>query len=45
MPPDDDHDRMGCLFPDECLMPGPHLISECHTAEMMEQYLEGGPDA
>jgi hypothetical protein len=29
-------DEEGCLFPDECCMPGPHLKSECHTAEMLE---------
>lgn len=24
----------GCLFPSECCMPGEHITSECHTAEM-----------
>ena len=24
----------------ECLMPGPHYLSECHTAEMIEAYQE-----
>lgn len=32
-----DDDPIGCLFPGKCLMPGEHLESECHTAEMMEQ--------
>lgn len=27
---------VGCLFPSECLMPGEHFPSECHTAEMVE---------
>lgn len=26
----------GCCFPGECLMPGDHVRSECHTVEMME---------
>ena len=26
----------GCCFPGECLMPGPHFRSECHTVEMIE---------
>jgi hypothetical protein len=26
----------GCRFPGACLMPGPHLPSECHTADMLE---------
>jgi hypothetical protein len=25
----------GCLFPDNCCMPGPHYESECHTPEML----------
>jgi hypothetical protein len=29
-----------CAFPDECLMPGPHLRDECHTVEMMEAWEE-----
>lgn len=29
-------DPEGCIFPGRCLMPGIHLESECHTAEMME---------
>jgi hypothetical protein len=30
-------DFWGCLFPGKCMMPGEHLVSECCTAEMMEQ--------
>ena len=26
---------LGCLFPSCCLMPGEHLIDECHTSEMI----------
>ena len=29
-----------CQFPGACLMPGDHLSSECHTAEMLEDYLK-----
>ena len=32
----DDDGREGCCFPNECLMPGWHTTSECHTIEMME---------
>jgi hypothetical protein len=36
-PPDErDENQIGCWFPDECLMPGEHMKSECHTAEMVE---------
>jgi len=28
----------GCLFPGKCCMPGPHDMSECHTADMIEQF-------
>jgi hypothetical protein len=38
---DCDDDPIGCLFPDKCLMPGVHLESECHTAEMLEQIERG----
>jgi predicted YcjX-like family ATPase len=31
-------DPLGCLFPGKCLMPGEHLISECHTAEMLKEF-------
>lgn len=35
--PDDYYEApAGCCFPGECLMPGAHLLSECHTAEMYE---------
>lgn len=27
-----------CEFPGRCLMPGPHNRSDCHTAEMVQQY-------
>lgn len=27
-----------CCFPGECLMPGPHMRSECHTVEMAEAF-------
>ncbi len=31
--------ELGCCFPEECCMPGPHYRYECHTAEMlMEQH-------
>lgn len=34
-----DEDREeGCCFPGKCCMPGPHLRSECHTAEMVRDY-------
>lgn len=33
--------RWGCLFPGACCMPGPHMVDECHTAEMlMQQHAE-----
>jgi hypothetical protein len=32
-----DDEEEGCLFPDECMMPGRHLNSECHKAEMLEE--------
>lgn len=28
----------GCCFPGECCMPGPHLKSECHTAQMVRDF-------
>ena len=34
---DEPQDYVGCLFPDKCVMPGEYLVSECCTAEMMEQ--------
>ena len=33
------HDDWTCAFPDKCLMPGEHTRSECHTAEMYEEYV------
>jgi hypothetical protein len=33
---DCEDDPIGCVFPGRCVMPGVHLESECHTAEMME---------
>ena len=30
-------DPVGCLYPEKCLMPGFHLESECHTADMIEK--------
>ena len=27
-----------CIFPGRCLMVGDHMRSECHTAEMLEDY-------
>ena len=32
----DDDLEEGCCFPGECLMPGEHFRSECHTVAMME---------
>lgn len=37
---DDEYDRQErwtCLFGADCCMPGEHMASECHTAEMYEQ--------
>lgn len=34
---EDDADGFGCHFPKECCMPGVHLRSECHTAEMLDE--------
>lgn len=36
-----ENDPIGCVFPGRCLMPGEHVQSECHTAEMLEEYNEG----
>jgi len=30
----------GCLFPEECLMPGYHYRCECYTREMVEDFEE-----
>lgn len=37
---DESPDYIGCLFPNECIMPGMHMVSECCTAEMYEQMSE-----
>lgn len=37
-PTHDADNEEGCCFPEECLMPGPHLRSECHNVEMMEEF-------
>ena len=37
---DMDPDNTECVFGDECCMPGLHLSSECHTAEMIAQFFE-----
>lgn len=29
-------DEWRCAYPDQCCMPGPHHVSECHTAEMLD---------
>ena len=34
----DELHEIGCLFPGECCMPGPHFRSECVTADMIEEY-------
>ena len=35
--PDDYYEApAGCCFPVACLMPGAHLLSECHTVEMYD---------
>lgn len=39
-----DSDRFGCLYPDECVMPGEHLECECHTAEMYADDIDQGAD-
>jgi hypothetical protein len=32
--------KTGCLFPGKCLMPGDHFPYECHTAQMMRDWVE-----
>ncbi len=32
---DSDDFEWGCQDPDNCVMPGEHMLSECHTAEML----------
>lgn len=34
-----------CLYPGRCLMPAFHFQSECHTAEMVEEWEEEGAAA
>lgn len=34
----DDGREEGCSMPGRCLMPGPHLRSECHDVEMMRDF-------
>lgn len=34
----EDYELWSCLFPGKCCMPGEHMRSECHTAEMAEEY-------
>lgn len=34
---EDEDDGFGCCYPGECCMPGLHMLSECHTAEDIEQ--------
>jgi len=38
----DKAEEEGCCFPGRCCMPGYHMRSECHTAEMMDQMIEDG---
>lgn len=33
---DNPEHEFGCDFPGECLMPGEHMRSECHSIEMIE---------
>lgn len=35
-----ENDDWGCLFPDKCIMPDPHMKCECHTAEDAAEYQE-----
>lgn len=35
---DDPELEDSCAFPGECLMPGEHTRSECHTVEMVEAF-------
>ncbi len=37
-----DDSELGCCFPGECCMPGPHMRSECCTPEMIEAMYEAG---
>ena len=42
--PDDEEDpfALGCRFPDECCMPGEHMLCECVTVEMMADDIDNG---
>lgn len=31
-------EKWGCCLGEKCLMPGDHMKSECHTAEMVERF-------
>jgi len=31
----DDVIEWGCQYPENCVMPGEHMLGECHTAEMI----------
>lgn len=39
-----DDDQWGCCYPEYCCMPGAHLKSECHTAEMLEEQMREADD-
>lgn len=45
--PENDEDEWNCCMPGECLMPGEHMRSECHNAQMLEDqmssHMEGQP--
>jgi hypothetical protein len=30
-------EKNACKFPDKCLMPGPHIPSECYTRDMLSE--------
>lgn len=38
---DRESDKWECQFPGECLMPGDHMASECHTVEMIRAARHG----
>lgn len=38
--PDLDYHRTGCVFPGRCLMPGEHMMDECHTIADVEAWAE-----
>jgi hypothetical protein len=44
-PDREDDDPEGCCYQDgQCCMPGPHRMSECHTAEMIEDQFTANAD-